>query len=66
METSGTLSRNNSHFNKTQGQTLASTEIVKVKLTPKGLGLVIHQNHLKTTTLGCDIIRFFQTLFNNF
>ena len=36
------------------------------RLTPKGPGLVIHQNHLKTATLRCDIIRFFQNFLHYF
>ena len=35
-------------------------------LTPKGPGLVMHQNHLKTAILRCDIIRFFQFYFTIF
>ena len=35
-------------------------------LTPKGPGLVIHQNHFKTVTFRSDIIRFFQKPFYYF
>ena len=32
-------------------------------LTPKGPGVVIHQNHFKIVTLRSDIIRFFQKIY---